>query len=315
MALPPDLSFATQAASDDEARPDIEGYGAGNKRHMVVECKYWAGLTINQPLTYAARLSNEEPGSLLFIVPSARMTGLWSELTKRLKGGGHQMTPRREAQPELWHATFGIGHSFVLTSWRTILNAILREMETAREADRVEDVRQLVGLCERMDSEAFLPFRSEELTAADVPQRYLQLSQIAFDLGDALIGAGICDAKRLSAAGGLGYYGRYLRAGSLVFFIAFDCSAWAGHKLSPLWLKFDQYAPPPVLDALRRGTAFSGDVTVIVENARRILVPLSVAPGMERHDIIHDLVAQVSSLLDDLSRIPMPAIAIAEPLA
>lgn len=313
LVLPPDLSFATQAASDDQARPDIEGYGTGLKRHVVVEAKFWAGLTINQPVTYAARLPDDEPGSLVFIVPSARMTGLWSELTKRLKVAGYEVSRRHEAQPELWHASFGIGHSFVLTSWRAVLIAIAGEMEAARETDRLEDVRQLTGLCERMDSEAFLPFRSEELTAADTPQRYVQLSQIAFDLGEALVGAGLCDAKRLSATGGLGYYGRYLRAGQIVFFIAFDCSAWQAHKLSPMWVRFDSYAPPAVLDALRRGTALIGDTPVIVEKDRRVLLPLYIAPGIERPDIIHGLVAQVASILDELQRIDLPVVPMVEP--
>lgn len=311
--LPPDLSFATQAASDDQARPDIEGYGTGLKRHVVVEAKFWAGLTINQPLTYAARLPEDEPGSLVFIVPSARMTGLWSELTKRLKIAGHEVSPRHEAQPELWHASFGIGHSFVLTSWRAALIAIASEMEASRETDRLEDVRQLIGLCERMDSEAFLPFRSEELTAADTPQRYVQLSQIAFDLGEALVGAGLCDAKRLSATGGLGYYGRYLRAGQIVFFIAFDCAAWQAHKLSPMWMRFDSYAPPVVLDALRRGTALNDDTPVIVEKDRRVLLPLYIEPGTERPDIIHALVAQVATTLADLQRLDLPVVQMVEP--
>lgn len=232
LVLPPDLVFATQAGADDAARPDIEGYSADLKRHVVIECKFWAGLTINQPLTYAVRLPTDASGALVFIVPSARLTSLWSELTKRLKAGDYAIGRRHEPEPELWHTIFGAGHTFALVSWRAVLSVIQREMEAAQELDRLEDLRQLQGLCERMDSEAFLPFRSE-LTAADVPQRYVQLAQLAYDLGEALIAAGVCDSKRLTASGGMGYYGRYLRAGNLVVFSAFDSTAWHAHKLSP----------------------------------------------------------------------------------
>jgi hypothetical protein len=312
VALPADLSFATQAAADDQARPDIEGCGPDLKRHCVVECKFWAGLTANQPLTYAARLPPDRPGALVFVVPSARMTALWSELTKRLKNGGHDLGQRREAQAEIWQASFGSGHSFVLTSWRAVLSAILREMENARETERLDDVRQLVGLCERMDTEAFIPFRSEELTAGDVPLRYMQLGQIAYDIGEALLADGFCDRKGLQAAGGLGYFGRYLRYRDIVFFLAFDCAAWASHKLSPLWLRFDQYATQPVLDALRGGQALDGQAPVIVEKDRRVLIPVTVLPGLERPEIVAMCAGQVAAILTDLGAHVAPASIMAE---
>lgn len=301
LVLPPDLAFATQASAEDAARPDIEAYGSDLQRHAVIECKFWAGLTLNQPLTYAARLPVDSPAALVFIVPSARLTSLWSELTKRLKSGNYTVGARKEPQPERWQATFGERHSFVLVSWRDVLGAMQREMEAAQEIDRLEDLRQLQGLCERMDSEAFLPFRSEELTASDVPQRYIQLAQLAYDLEEALISTGQCDAKRLTATGGLGYYGRYLRSGAVVFFSAFDSVAWHTHKLSPLWLRFDQYAPVPVLDALRRGKIGLGDTPIVIDRDKRVIVPLYIAPGDERPAIIHSLAKQASAVLTPIT--------------
>lgn len=312
--MPAELSFATQAASDDLARPDIEGHGPDFRRHVVVECKFHAGLTSNQPLTYAARLSQDEPGALVFVVPAGRMTSLWSELTKRLNAGGYPVGSRKERHAELWHAPFGAHHSFVLTSWRAVLTAILREMENARETERLDDVRQLVGLCERMDTEAFIPLRSEELTASDTPLRYMQLGQIAYDIGEALIAGGLCDRKGLQAGGGLGYFGRYLRHRDIVFFLAFDCAAWAAHKLSPLWLRFDQYATQPVLDALRGSRALDGHTPIIVEKDRRVLIPIAVLPGMERPDIIATCAEQVAAILTGIRAHVAPASSAADPL-
>lgn len=299
LSLPADLSFGTQAASDDAARPDIEGVGADLARHIVCEAKFWAGLTINQPLTYAARLPGDGPGVLMFVVPSERFTSLWRELTRRLSDGGYAVSSRREVQPELWVSQFGSGHSFVLVSWRNVLAAIQREMEAEQETDRLEDVRQLRGLCERMDSEAFLPFRSEELTAADVPLRYVQLGQLAYDLGEALLGSGLCENKGLTASSGLGYTGRYLRAGGIVFFVTFDAAAWAAHKLSPLWLRFDRNTHALVLDALRRGS-IGLSAPVVVDKDKRVLIPLDIAPGTERPDILHGLTEQATGILSAL---------------
>lgn len=113
LPLPPDLVFATQAVAEDVSRPDIEGYASDLTRRVVCECKFWAGLTINQPLTYVARLPAAEFGTLLFIVPAARLTSLWSELGKRLTAGGYTLNQRQVVQQEIWGAALGTGHSFV----------------------------------------------------------------------------------------------------------------------------------------------------------------------------------------------------------
>ena len=221
LPLPRDLSFATQAVAEDDGRPDIEGYGNDLQRCIVAEMKFHAGLTINQPLTYAGRLSENRPGALVFIVPSARMASLWSELTRRLKGGDYAVSVRREMQPELWAATFGSGHHFVLVSWRALLSAVVHEMEVGCETGRLDDVRQLQGLCERMDSESFLPLRSEELTGTDMPRRYLQFCDLVNDVGEELVASGQYDRKGLQSGGGQGYFGRYLRSNDLVFYRRF----------------------------------------------------------------------------------------------
>jgi hypothetical protein len=152
-----------------------------------------------------------------------------------------------------------------------------------------------------------LPMRSEELTGTDAAQRYVQLGQIAYDVGELLLEDEAFDRKGLTPAGGLGFYGRYLRAYGIVFFLTFDGAAWAAHKLSPLWLRFDASAPPIVLDALRRGSVLPSDTPVIVENSRRVFVALTIEPGTERPEILRSLVLQVRGVLASLSGLPLSA--------
>jgi hypothetical protein len=301
--LPLDLEFATQAADDDLARPDIEAYSPDGKRHCVIECKFWAGLTSNQPLTYAARLTGDLPGVLVFIVPSARLGSLFAELVKRLRDGGLEVGKRRESQQEVWHTSFGVGHSLVVSSWRAVLTSIQREMEMAHQSDRIEDVRQLVGLCERMDTEAFIPFRSDELTSLEAPRRYLQFGQLALDIGQALLDSGLCDRKGLTAAHGHGYSGRFLRAGQIVFFISFDCWAWATHKLSPLWLRFSTDTPPQVLAAIRGSAELRASRNLIEETDRHLRIPLHIEAGSERPDLISAAVDEIAALLAQIESI------------
>lgn len=299
--LPDDLSFATQAVAEDDGRPDLEGYGSDLQRYVVAETKFHAGLTQHQPLTYAARLPADVPASLIFIIPSARMTSLWQELTRRLKGGDYAVSPRHELKPELWQASIDGKHNFILVSWRALLSAVLREMEIRDETERLDDVRQLVGLCERMDTEAFLPLRSEELTSIETARRYFQYGQIVYDVGEALLNLEGFDRKGLTPSGGLGFYGRFLRGHEMVFFITFDSVAWATHKLSPLWLRFDINSSPEALDRLRRGTDLPDDIQIIVESPKRIFIPLIIQPGMERPEIVRTLAQQVERVIAALS--------------
>lgn len=180
-------------------------------------------------------------------------------------------------------------------------------METARETERLDDVRQLQGLCERMDSEAFLPLRSEELTGTDAPLRYLQFCDLINDVGEELVASGLCDRKGLQAGGGHGYFGRYLRSHGVVFYIGFDCTAWLTHKHSPLWLRFDQYASPEVLSLISRRAALEERWPIIVETPRRVMVPLIVRPGVEKPEIVADVAVQIGKVLASIFRSLPPA--------
>lgn len=328
LPLPEPLSFATQAGNmDDAARPDIEAYRPDLVRSSIIECKFWAGLTENQPLTYAARLSAEVPGSLVFIVPSARLTALWGELTGRLVRGGYRVGRRHFRGQEIWHTGVGLSrsqnevggvavalgsatdvdfgldvdpsptltHGFSVMSWRAVIASLRQAMEAAGEATNLPDLDQLAGLCERMDEEAFLPLRSEELTSIDLPRRTLQLAQLATEIGTALIDEGVAEARspdgRLTTAGGPGWYGRYLYAQGVVFFLLFDCSAWLSHNTSPLWLKIDaQRFPHAAANVLRRAEQVLS-APAISERNQWVLLPVPVATAVEKPKLIDEAVS------------------------
>src|SRR5438445_10840946 len=63
--LPGDLQFRTQSYADDQAIPDLLGVDETGSELLLVESKFWAGLTNHQPVTYLKRL-NEHGGALMF---------------------------------------------------------------------------------------------------------------------------------------------------------------------------------------------------------------------------------------------------------
>ena len=69
------LSYRTQQTEGDAlARPDLTGRDAQGQDVVLMEAKFWAGLTDNQPNTYIGMLTNEVPSTLCFLVPQGRMT-------------------------------------------------------------------------------------------------------------------------------------------------------------------------------------------------------------------------------------------------
>jgi hypothetical protein len=81
----PRLRFRTQQAKDD-ACPDMQGCDDDGELRVLVEHKFWAGLTENQPVSYLKQLAKcNKPTLLLMVCPEARKETLWRELNKRLK--------------------------------------------------------------------------------------------------------------------------------------------------------------------------------------------------------------------------------------
>ncbi len=83
--LPDTLLFRTQAVGDDDAIPDLVGTDSEARQVFLIEAKFWAGLTDNQPVTYLKRLPSQADGLLLFIAPALRFDTLWTELLRRCK--------------------------------------------------------------------------------------------------------------------------------------------------------------------------------------------------------------------------------------
>lgn len=86
--LPEDLTFRTQAHGTDEAIPDIAGEDVRGIQTVILEAKFWAGLTESQPVGYIQRLRDQGGTTLVVIAPSQRAELLWTELTRRCAAAG-----------------------------------------------------------------------------------------------------------------------------------------------------------------------------------------------------------------------------------
>jgi hypothetical protein len=245
--LPKELWFQPQQ-TDGNARPDMWGYDA-NVPRVFIENKFWAGLTENQPVPYLELLSKHpQPTLLLMVVPEVRQEMVWRELRSRVDAAKLSTAKLDVASIGVRAMTVESGRILALTSWKTLLDAISKELSEESQAGK--DIDQLRSLCDAADNEAFLPIAPAEVTDQRMPAFFLQLNLIVQDAVERAVTRGILskrdlrekDPKKgiLLPESSWSYIGRY------IFFLGADVGAWFGtdfmlwkeHGYSPLWVTF-----------------------------------------------------------------------------
>jgi hypothetical protein len=90
-------------SSEDETIPDLVGTDGEGDNVFVVENKFWAELTSNQPLGYLPLLPKSKSSALFFVCPEKRLATLHSELIRLINETGNygdreiiQETQRKE---------------------------------------------------------------------------------------------------------------------------------------------------------------------------------------------------------------------------
>lgn len=301
------LTFVTQDCGTNRDVPDLVGRD-GERQVLVIEAKFWAGLTDKQPVEYLKRLPPEAPGILAFVAPAARAELLWGELRRRCSNG--QLTlGADQSHGELRFARVGAHHVLALTSWRALLDSIDRSLEAAAEPALLADVRQIKGLCSRMDSTAFLPLSSEELSSS-VGKRIVQFCGLIDDAIQRLVNEKIASTKGLRARANAGRYMRdvYLRGnGSCLYFSA---HAWGSERETPIWLRVSdaKWRSSPDIRARLSALANERPPRLLV-TSDLLRVPIFLPVGVEHDAVLTAIAAQVRAvamMLPDESNSAVP---------
>ena len=296
--LPERLIFRTQARGEDGAIPDLIGADA-NGEPLLVEAKFWAGLTPNQPVTYLRRLP-VGPGLLLFIAPETRREPLWSELVRLSTVAGLEVGPDRSGETVRTVA----GHTLALTSWKHVLVAVRAALELAGDHDGLSDLRQLEGLTELQDREAFLPIEPGEFTSSTA-RRLLQLGPLITDTVDAAVQTGLASVTGLRPSAGWEYFGRYLLLAGWECWLGVSYARWANHRATPLWLRISGgEGNIDVIHAL--APLRHEDPPRLIERDGQLQVPIFLPEGVERDQVRAELDDQLRWIHDLLAGCTLP---------
>lgn len=241
----PLCGVATEVVGDQNERVDLVAVDERGSERVLIEVKFWAGLTDNQPDTYLCRLPRDgDPAVLLFVGPEQRLVTLWDEIHGRAKAKWKLGSD--EGVEGLRSVTVNGGpRRLMLTSWRRLLDAMSVRASNGGDLSAERDILQLGALCERQDSEAFLPLRSEEFSPA-FPRRMLDMYRLVNDATTQAVGCGFVDIEGLAFAAHVFGFGRYLQIGKegawFGAWFGVDYELWSRQKETPLWLIFNRDA-------------------------------------------------------------------------
>ena len=254
---------------------------------MLVEAKFWAGLTDNQPNAYLDRLPNDgRAAALLIVAPEARLETLWAELCRL---AGCQPT---EATGNPRSAAIAGNKRLILLSWRVLLDSLSTQAAIQGDPLIEADIAQLRALCQRQDEDAFLPLRVDELAPA-FPRRLLQLNRLIDDATELAKQARIANTERLARAAQTYGYGRYLKLGqadSDVWagaWFGIHQELWASRRETPIWLVVSAWEDTLPLPELRR--RLGEDIWAGTESA----IPIHLPTGVERDTVLNAIVERL----------------------
>ena len=242
---------ADEVVGEDQERVDLVAYDQAGAERILIEAKFWAGLTENQPGTYLRRLPDDgRPAVLLFVAPELRLPTLWPHVKSRAAEAGFRLEADAETGGIRSAAIATANHQrLMLTSWRALLGAMATRVQVDGDGLAAEDIRQLEALCERQDTDAFLPLRADEL-GPEVPRRLRDLRRLIDDAVAEAIRGGFANKRGLAVTSRPVGYGTYLRLGNE------DAGIWAAAWLGvnsdlwlagshPLWIQFDKWPSSP----------------------------------------------------------------------
>jgi hypothetical protein len=213
---------------------------------------------------------------------------VWQEVVRRsIKQGW------LSERPETYAGETAHGPVLAITTWTDVLS-VLEPAATSENADLVNDVRQLRGLCERQGAEAFQPFKSEDFSPY-LARRILDLRGLVDDLYESMRADEISGWEWHSSGRGKGKAYRFVahihgkKAG-----IGLHYYWWLHEESSPFWIRIhtsDRGTQHSVFDAVRPefDATEGGDYRPL-----HSMIPLSLPVGEEYDAVLGHLRDQLS---------------------
>ena len=285
------MRFSTRAPDPEGGIPDLVGTTPG--RRLLVEIKFWAGLTARQSEGYVDVFSEDETGACVFLVPERRVEHVLRSLKKSLDEVKNVSSNSLELES---------GAVVAVTSWSTVLAKVESRVQEYHEEGRhqvLNDIRQLRGLCERLDAQAFHPVRKAEV-GPDVAKRHLDFKDLVDEVKKTIKGDGFPKWKNTGQSSSSYHSHRFGgRLYGIKYFFGVMYKHWERVEVSPFWVKFRDTE-----SRRRRGvkSALRPDFEVFDHPGleKDMLVPIELKLNADRSRVLSHFENQLSSIASNL---------------
>lgn len=237
------IRYITQSVGKNKERPDISGIDDTGVEKIIIETKFWSSLTDNQPVEYLKRL--DERSVLIFISPKLRVVSLMNEIEIKL----HDSNISYDTSDTSIEID-GQKHIFIM-DWNTVLDAIRQSLVQNSENTLVSDIDQIIGFCQIIDSNTFLPIQDSDLSpsvARRMSSYYALLDKVIDKLK---VEIGI-STKSLKATGQKFGYTRYFEMNEYAFSLDLHLLLWQNVADTPFWLTVKDGWKPQHVDLINR---------------------------------------------------------------
>ena len=217
------------------AAPDLACFDENDDLVVLIESKFWAGLTHHQPVTYWKGLPDDRPAVLLFLAPARRIStgGLWDELKGRLRNAGHELGQDARRENLITASATNGERRLMLTSWDLLLDRLTQKAKDGCDNQASFQIAELQGL-------------AADTIAAENPRHDENLKKLIADAVRRVEQSGWANTDGLRVGQGYEYYGRYLRLAGALALLGIDYEALKQRPDKTLWLTFYSYHDTPV---------------------------------------------------------------------
>lgn len=295
-----DLSYKTQNVGANLERPDISGINEDGKESLLIEAKFWASLTSNQPNEYLNRLGDDSV--LIFLVPTLRTRAIYEEVFTRITARYSDI----EKDPENLKIKMNPTNKFILIkSWNEVLNAIKSELLQENNQALISDIDQIIGFCETIDNNSFQPIIDRDLSPS-IPKKINSYYDIVDKVVDEI-------KNRIKAASTKGLqktpqrygYRRYFSIQDFGMGMGLKMELWSEYADTPFWISIAEtkkgWTSTEKFKRTCEKVAFNLNHK-FVEINREIFLSLKPKLGETEDVVINDLAHQIVAIYTEIER-------------
>ena len=266
--------YITELPTKENGRPDVTGLDKDGNKKIIIEGKFWANLTDNQPTNYLKELANG--GKILFLAPDKRVVSLKLEIDKRLNGE--------------------FNDKIIVCSWYEFIGKIEIENNKKHDPYLSSDLLQIRELCQKMDVDGMPP-----LSTSDLDPMHGRLASNFADVIDEcntiIRKWEYSDFKGLKTTPQKYGYGFYFKGHDFGCYLHFNTNKWFTRQSgTPIWLSIQDSNwkhSQKISHFLKEHdsvASFESDYGIVLN------------PGMDKAQVVNRIVDNVKDVLGMLSR-------------